>query len=571
MGNFRKQYHDFRISGVMILLITGIFFPFGNTRLNAQGFIIYGDKTFGTTANEGGYCHFALKDALYIFGGGGFQINGDQTDSICDVSLSYNLKDYWLMKADLQWNKIWDRCIGGNRQEAAYHIFVNAQNQIILTGYSNSDSSCEKSENVRDTNNYSTWPPRVDYWIVAYDTSGNKLWDKTWGGIYDDDFPMTVQLTSGNYVTCGGSYSAIGFDKSVANWGGADYWCIKYDSAGNKIWDQVYGGPGGEYSSGLNYFVMADDNDAFVIAGTTSSNVGGNISQPNFNAPFSDIWIIKVDSSGNKVWDRRYGGNDQDNPRHICKVPDGYLVVGLTFSQQGGSVSQPSLGGGQNLDVWVLKLDTAGNKIWDRRYGGILGDLGGWGAYALDGGYLIGASTSSPAGNHISEPPYGNRDYWIFKIDTAGNILWDKRFGGPGSDGLYSFVQVADSSIYLFGTADSGTSAVKTDPGKGGIDYWIVHFKYVDAPVGILEAVHGTGHLYLFPNPATTHLTINYSPPKTTGRATVFNSTGSKVSEIILPKNTHRHQLDLSQYPSGLYLLKIETESYTGAKKFFKL
>jgi hypothetical protein len=83
--------------------------------------------------------------------------------------------------------------------------------------------------------------------------------------------------------------------------------------------------------------------------------------------------------------------------------------------------------------------------------------------------------------------------------------------------------------------------------------------------------VYGNGHFSLSPNPATTQLTLQYSPPKTTGRATVFNSTGSKVSEINLPKNSHSQQLDISPYSSGLYLLKIETESYTGAKKFFKL
>jgi hypothetical protein len=400
--------------------------------------------------------------------------------------------------------------------------------------------------------------------------------------MYDDQYPVTVQLTSGNYVVCGGSYSPVGYDKSVANWGGADYWCVKFDSTGNKIWDQVYGGIWGETStnnggSGKNFYVIADDNDSFIIAGSTSSPVSGNISQPKFDvlSNLYDIWIIKVDSLGNKIWDRRYGGDYTDiMSGGIKKVHDGYIVVGRSSSLQGGSVSQPPIGIGHNTDVWVLKLDTAGNKIWDRRYGGTGVDAGAWVEPAIDGGYIICASTVSPAGNDISEPPFGGinlTDYWIFKIDSAGIKLWDKRFGGPGTNWPSNFIQMPDSSIYLFGTSDSGTTAVKTDPGKGGLDYWIVHFKYVDAPLGIMETVYGTGHLYITPNPATTHLTLKYSPPKTTGRATVFNATGMKVSEIILPTGSHSHQLDISQYPSGLYLLKIETERYAGAKKFFKL
>jgi len=91
-----------------------------------------------------------------------------------------------------------------------------------------------------------------------------------------------------------------------------------------------------------------------------------------------------------------------------------------------------------------------------------------------------------------------------------------------------------------------------------------------DTLLGVTVTNAGNHNFTITPNPATTHLTLQYSPPKTAGVATVFNATGSKVSEIILPKGSHTMQLDISQYPSGLYLLKIETESYTGAKKFVR-
>jgi hypothetical protein len=93
---------------------------------------------------------------------------------------------------------------------------------------------------------------------------------------------------------------------------------------------------------------------------------------------------------------------------------------------------------------------------------------------------------------------------------------------------------------------------------------------YDTTTVGMEEVYLNNEGFYISPNPATTHLTLQYSPPKTAGVATVFNSTGSKVSEIIIPKNSLSLQLDISQYPSGLYLLKIETESYSGTKKFIK-
>jgi hypothetical protein len=159
--------------------------------------------------------------------------------------------------------------------------------------------------------------------------------------------------------------------------------------------------------------------------------------------------------------------------------------------------------------------------------------------------------------------------FYLISMDSSFNINYIKEINYHNDYlNLYKVLATKDGGVLLAGTKYNAATA-------NGLEHDI----YVIKLDSLGNFVTGTGASFgttvhdfiVYPNPATTHLTLKYSPPKTTGRATVFNATGMKVSEIILPTGSHSHQLDISQYPSGLYLLKIETERYAGAKKFFKL
>lgn len=346
--------------------------------LNAQGFIIYQDKTFGTQysesyVNRGNVIYF--QGHFYILGTSYENVGGDKSDSICEIIVPAKT-DLWLIKIDLQLNKIWDKSLGGNNREWLPSISINSSDLIVLTSSSCSDSSCEKTENTRYLNLFD------DFWILAVDTNGSKFWDKTFGGDHNDIPAETIEFNSGNYIICGSSTSMMpGYDKSVANWGNGDYWCVKFDSSKNKIWDKVYGGTGGEailHDYGKALSIIKEEDDSFVLAGCTNSPVSGNVSQPNFGPGYQDIWIMKSDSTGNKLWDKRYGGAMYDNASKVIKITGGYMIVGSTTSPQSGSVSDPYIGGIASSDVWLIKVDTAWNKVWDRRYGsggGVISEL----------------------------------------------------------------------------------------------------------------------------------------------------------------------------------------------------
>lgn len=531
--------------------------------MNAQTFLLYYDKTFGTNTQDNGVrIIYNGTNRMYLLGVTPANINGDKTEPNCDTT---NHDDVWMLAVDTSLNIIWDKSIGGSYGEyVPFPVLLN-NNTIIFSTRSQSDSSCEKSQNL--------WgmPGGYDYWVCAVDSNGNKEWDKSLGGTGPDNSPRIIKLTTGDFIVSGTSTSPISGDKTVANYGfppSRDFWTIKLDSFGNKLWDKVYGGNGNENSFGeFTFSLLPTENGSFIISGSTQSDSSGDISHPSRG--LNDIWIIKCDSAGNKIWDKRFGGSGQDDCKYVSRTKDnGYILAGGTNSPQDGDVSEPPVAPQNNDNCWIIKLDSLGNKQWDKRYGGNIGE-GAWMAIQdFDGGYLIGANTSSDSGYHVSEPSYGGLDYWIFKIDSTGNKIWDKRFGSTGNDYLTSFFLMPDSSIVLCGHADSGTTAVKTDPGKGGNDYWIVRFKYVDNSVGINSTLYLDNQFTISPNP-TNGLLILKSNFLGDASLIIYNLVGEKVYQQKLSLQK-QNKLDFSFLKNSMYFLKIQNDKYSFVTKFVK-
>ena len=135
-----------------------------------------------------------------------------------------------------------------------------------------------------------------------------------------------------------------------------------------------------------------------------------------------DYWVVKLDAAGNILWQKALGGTGTDVAQAITASADGgYVVAGYT-----GSTNGDVTGNHGSSDYWVVKLDAAGNILWQKALGGTGIDQ----AYAItasaDGGYVVGYTQSNDGdvtGNH------GGNDYWVVKLDAAGNILWQKAPG----------------------------------------------------------------------------------------------------------------------------------------------
>lgn len=190
------------------------------------------------------------------------------------------------------------------------------------------------------------------------------------------------------------------------------------------------------------------------IAAGSSKSNNGNVT---INNGSEDFWVIKTDIDGNLLWQRSYGGSNVEIAKSISPTTDkGYIVVGFSASTDGDVTNHIDTLG--NKDFWVLKLDSIGNIQWKKCYGGTSHDI----AYSViqckDKGYAIAGEL--------------NMDYGIIKLDSSGTLQWQKTYGGTGQDMAKSIRQTSDKGFLVFGTAGSNDGDVLFSHGYE--DAWLV-------------------------------------------------------------------------------------------------
>jgi PKD repeat protein len=298
-------------------------------------------------------------------------------------------------------------------------------------------------------------------------------WDYRFGGTTADPLTCIRQTTDGGYILGGSSNSGMSGDKTQNHWGGGgyyDYWIVKIDSLGNKLWDKDFGGINNDYL----YSLMQTSDGGYILGGMSLSGIGGD--KTGANQGGGDFWILKLNSVGIIEWDKDYGGTDNDILYSLQQTFDGgYILSGYSLSGIGGDKTQPSHGG---WDFWVIKIDSIGIIQWDRGFGGDSSDISVSVQQTSDMGYILGGFSKSGISGDKTQPTQGGTDFWIVKTDSLGNILWNKDFGGDAIDCLYSIRQTNDEGYILGGISYSGISGDKTEPNWDMIgnssDFWIV-------------------------------------------------------------------------------------------------
>ena len=410
------------------------------------------DKRYGGTLGDFDGVILPTSDGGYIQGGSCFSgATGDKTQA------SQGGYDFWVVKMDANGTKQWDRRFGGAGHEYLYSILQMSDGGYLLGGESMSGASGDKTQNSRGG---------LDYWIVKIDAAGSKLWDRRFGGLGNERGAYVQPAADGGWFLGGHSDSPAGGDKSENPRGAIDYWLVKVDASGNMQWDRRFGGAGADYGRGI----CATADGGCLIGGKSESGAGFDKTEASRGG--ADYWIVKVDASGNKQWDRRFGGSADENMSGLCGAPDGgFLLGGYTGSPADGDKTEASRG---DLDYWVVKVNARGAKQWDRRFGGSGNEYGGEVASTADGGFIVGGYAGSPANGDVTESSRGLMDYWVVKLDAQGSKRWDKRLGGAAQDYLYSVAQTAGGGYILGGESESGADHDKTESTRGNADYWAV-------------------------------------------------------------------------------------------------
>jgi len=333
---------------------------------------------------------------------------------------------------------VWQRCLGGTNTEASSRIVnIGVDNYTLLLGSQSIDGDVSG-------NHAGSWDP----WIVNIDSSGGIVWEGCLGGSLFDVLFSKVILPSGNILFCGATQSDDGDVFGNHNPGTFDGWLVETDITGNIIRQKCLGGTGSEEFDNLTLL----NNGEIIITGITTSTDGDLIGTTNHGG--IDIWLIKVDSNWNIEWQKRFGGSDDDNPRSIIREPNGGYILGGFSNSTNGDISTPL--GGQ--DFWILKLDSSGDKVWDRSYGGSQTDMFTNMLAGDSGCYILCGFTESNDGDVTNNK--GGRDYWAVKIDSSGNIIWQKCYGGTNDEQSYSFKKDFDNGYIIIGYSSSADGDV---------------------------------------------------------------------------------------------------------------
>ena len=339
----------------------------------------------------------------------------------------------------------WQRTYGGTSDEEFRGMLLTADNGFIAVGLSESNDG-DVSQNLG----------KSDYWIVRYDSLGNILWQKVYGGS-DNDWGRSISKTSDSgYIVTGYSQSTDG--NVTDNHGDYDYWILKLDSLGNIIWKKCYGGSG--FDNAYRTIQTSDGN--YLVVGFTESSDG---QVTNFHGD-QDYWILKLHPNGTIMWKKTLGGSLDEQASCVIETPDhDYVIAGYSASSDGDVTDNIGL-----KDMWVVKLSQSGNVIWKKSYGGNKDDGARWITLAPDGGYVICGFSASAT--HDATLNHGSYDYWIVKLNANGNLLWQKSLGGFDFEYSYFIEQDHDGNYLVSGLSFSTDGDVTG--GHGGGDYWIV-------------------------------------------------------------------------------------------------
>lgn len=374
----------------------------------------------------------------------------------------------------------WQKCLGGTKDDVAYSIQRTSDAGFVVAGSTMSNDG--DVSGIHGTNIF------VDMWVVKLDSNRNIEWQKALGGSGEDYANIVKQTSDGGYIVAGRTESNDG--NVSGNHGLRDVWVVRLNANGTIKWQRCYGGT--NYDENPNSLILTSTG-GFIIAASTTSNNGDVIGNHNIDGS-QDCWILNIDSVGNILSQKCIGGSSVDQVRSFKQTSEGgYIMLGYTYSNDGDvAVTQhPDSLGGSPLDFWVVKMDNNFNIQWQKAYGGDHGDAGFSIEQTLDGGYIAGGTTSSfeKVNNDVigfhggivsgGQPPV---DIWIVKLNAAGEMVWNRAYGGTQIDqinGETNVQQTPEGGYVVSGITISNDGDVSDLTKKNNFNYWILHLNGV--------------------------------------------------------------------------------------------
>ena len=301
--------------------------------------------------------------------------------------------DAYLIKIDKNGNKIWSKSYGGEDDEEANDIIKFGKGYTFV-------GSTETFGN-----------ERLSFYITQINKQGEIDWQKVYFKDEDDEYYGNSAATNGTDLVIAGTERHLSFMSSDIS-----PFVFKLDNEGERGWEHYLGGKDEDYANKIIY-----TGDGYLVVGRTESYGHGDF----------DMYSIKLDKNGKWQWYNAYGGDDDDTANDVIELDDGYLLVGTTDSF-----------GLNRSDIFVVKTDKKGKRLWQRSYGGNRDDEG----YAItkspDGGFVI-------VGRSESFNRRKGFDLYLIKIDAEGRLKWERTYGGESDDAGYDIVTSKDGYLIV--------------------------------------------------------------------------------------------------------------------------
>ena len=289
--------------------------------------------------------------------------------------------------------------------------------------------------------------------LYKTDTSGKRIWLKSKSSNKNGFYSSVAETSSEDIIAAG--YNS--FNVTTPTY---DIIVSKCSKDGVTKWDKTFGGSNQQYAQGI----VEGSDGKYVVAGYTNSN-DGDVSGNHFVGRY-DFWVIKLDTAGNLIWQKCFGGTGEEKAYAIQSTLDGgYIVAGKDSSSDGDITTYKG-----SFDGWVIKLDSAGTLQWQKSFGGSGNDVFHAITVNADGTYTLAGYTYSNDGDVTGN--HGNADAWVVRIDGAGNLLSQHCYGGTAEDRGYTIEQSPDNAFIVGGYTLSNSGDVSYN--NGIIDGWLI-------------------------------------------------------------------------------------------------
>lgn len=410
------------------------------------------------------------------------------------VSTGAGYADLYLVKTNSSGDITWEKTYGSAANDLGYTVKILDDQGYFISGFTGQNGT-------------------EDAYLLRTDTQGNILWSLINGG-------DGVDRAEDGIPTMDGGYAIVGYtSSSPAKY--FDAFLLKLNSNGEVIWKKTYGGDGYDNANCIRQ--LADG--GYIIAGQTYSTGQGE----------GDYYIIRVNGTGDVLWEKTFGGPYIEEAQNILLTNDGNIII---------AGDTESYGGGES-DGYLVKLDLDGNLIWQKFYGATRKDVLKTVEQTSDGGLILSGVTRS-FGNF--EP-----DMWLIKTNGDGDTAWTKRFGGPYHDHGYTAYQTSDGGYLLSGHIE------KTNSDE---DFALIKLNETGnliLSIGYALNLNNDLLINLFPNPSMGFVNIIFDNTTVPHYLKIYNQPGQLLLEekITMEEALNGKTLDLTSFEKGIYYVKI--------------